>query len=150
MNLKAIDINGNSVHIKDANRKEKYFCPVCGAPMSARIFGTKRCHHFAHFPGKRCTDSWHYEPMSEWHTSWQNHFETKYQEVYLHNGIEHHRADICTPKFVIEFQHSPISNEDFNKRNAFYTSCRDSVLWIFDMKQSVSVNNDDTFSWKKG
>lgn len=45
-----------------------------------------------------------------------------------------HRADVLINDYVIEFQHSPISFEEFNERNWFYNYCGYKVIWIFDMQ----------------
>jgi competence CoiA-like predicted nuclease len=62
--------------------------------------------------------------MTEWHKNWQKAFPIECNEVYLENNGEVHRADVLIEKrkVVIEFQHSPMSGEEFEKRNAFYKS----------------------------
>ena len=45
-----------------------------------------------------------------------------------------HRADVLINNYVIEFQHSPISFEEFRERNWFYTHCGYKVIWVFDMQ----------------
>ena len=70
-----------------------------------------------------------------------------------------HRADVRACGYVIEFQHSPISREEFNERNWFYTRCGCKVIWIFDMTRYCEDNRMDwtdeiyrygktTYKWK--
>lgn len=61
-------------------------------------------------------------------------------EAYRHNEIPEdamihikHRADVLINNYVIEFQHSPISREEFNARNWFYSYCGYKIIWVFDM-----------------
>lgn len=145
----------------DGKAIPKFFCPcpTCRKPLVPKINGNpqKRSHHFAHYPNNDCTDTWHYEPMSDWHKNWQSLFPLENQEVYMTSQDgEAHRADICIKNLftnedtVIEFQHSPISNSAFNERNKFYSACKDRVVWIFDMKDQITLNDDGTYSWNKG
>jgi len=60
--------------------------------------------------------------MSDWHKAWQSIFPLKNQEVPLPFDKPCHRADVLAYGYVIEFQHSPISVEEFDERNLFYTS----------------------------
>lgn len=41
--------------------------------------------------------------------------------------------------YVIEFQHSPISAEEFDERNKFYTSIGKKVVWIFDVQEKYET-----------
>ena len=69
--------------------------------------------------------------MSEWHYQWQNQFPLINQEnVFTLNGRTH-RADVFINKTVIEFQHSPISKNEFEDRNRFYNGLGFYVIWIF-------------------
>ncbi len=148
--FRANDVNGNSVYIDDVDKSKKYFCPACGEPLILKIFGTRKKHCFSHFPKTTCKDNWKYEPMSDWHLKWQENFAKENREVWIKGVTECHRADVFVKNVVIEFQHSHISNTEFNKRNRFYTSCGKSVVWVFDMRGQISVNEDGTFNWKKG
>ena len=59
------------------------------------------------------------------------------------DGVKH-IADIFIPKAntVIEFQHSPISFEDFNERNRFYTDCGYRLVWVFDATNRIRPFDD--------
>ena len=140
----AIDSNNNKVTIKDANKQEQYFCPTCGAPLSIRAeSSTLKAKHFAHKRGTYCTDDWKYE-MSAWHLAWQEQFPVDCREVVMERDGEKHRADICIPNsIIIEFQHSPISHEEFTKRNLFYLKCGYKILWIFDAEKKIKTPVED-------
>ena len=127
----AIDKNKKRVHINQTHVNYDYFCPICGEKLVLRK-GEIRRHHFAHHPSTKCTDFWHYD-MSDWHQDWQDRFPLECQEVVMeHNGIKH-RADVFINNTVIEFQHSPLSSEEFDDRNNFYTGLGYKVVWIFDL-----------------
>jgi hypothetical protein len=106
----------------------KGVCPGCGNSMIAKC-GILKIHHWAHQKGKDC-DLW-WEPMTEWHLKWQNEFPVAWRERILrdeHSG-EFHRADIHSPQGVtIEFQHSPVSVNEIESRNAFYRK----LIWVVD------------------
>lgn len=69
-----------------------------------------------------------------------------------------HRADVLINGYVIEFQHSPISALEFNRRNAFYTFAGYKVIWIFDMINNTNIefyeewqkykDNGAKYKWK--
>jgi superfamily I DNA/RNA helicase len=73
--------------------------------------------------------------MSDWHREWQAMFPTVNQEVIVQLGGIQHRADVLTGKTVIEFQHSPMSQEMFNERNTFYHDLGYKVIWLFDLTE---------------
>ena len=110
---------------KDAD----YFCPICNGKVRLRV-GDINTAHFSHIHA--CSDDFTHD-MSEWHKSWQMLFPLKNREVVISNGNETHRADVLCYGTVIEFQHSPISESEFWRRNDFYTSAGYKVVWIFDV-----------------
>lgn len=147
-----VDIKGNRVDIAEAKEKEQYFCPICKAKLIQKR-GNIKIHHFAHESGSEC-DSWNYD-MSEWHREWQKRFPVDSREVVVEKKGIKHRADILINKTVVEFQHSKISNEEFNDRNLFYKYCGYDVIWLFDLREyydderiTVSYNNGNLFIWK--
>jgi competence protein CoiA len=103
------------------------FCSGCGGQLLAKC-GTKTTWHWAH-KGKRHCDTW-WEPETEWHRQWKNHFPVEWQEVSARDASgERHIADIKTPyNLVVEFQHSAIKLEEVIKRTDFYQN----VIWIVD------------------
>lgn len=156
----AKDIDGNNVTIEEAELFEKenpgikreYFCPSCKnqvfvkAPKSDKVKT-----HFAHT--KKCSDDWKYD-MSEWHRNWQNCFPKECQEVVMRDAQgEIHRADVCINNFVIEFQNSPITADEVEKRNIFYLSLGYNVIWVFNAKDKLKDldNNiiNSTYPYRK-
>ena len=113
-----------------ANRDIPFFCPVCKSPVVLRD-GLTNAPHFAHRAGT-CTDTWHYD-MSEWHRKMQSFFPESMQEVVVTHDGETHRADILYKNTVIEFQHSTISKNEFERRNDFFESLGYRIAWVFDV-----------------
>lgn len=110
-------------------KDEQYSCPVCGGEVRLRA-GDINAPHFAHITP--CTDDFTHD-MSDWHRAWQELFPLKNREVVISHDGETHRADVRCYGTVIEFQHSPISESEFMRRNRFYTSAGLKVVWIFDL-----------------
>lgn len=131
----ALNYHDERVFIDDTISKEEYFCPCCGAPLITKK-GEIYQHHFAHKSSHECTDSWAREyDISAWHFEWQNCFPKENREILLQMGKTKHRADVLTGRTVIEFQHSPMSVDSFNNRNAFYYNLGYKVIWLFDMTE---------------
>jgi competence protein CoiA len=103
------------------------YCPSCGGLLIAKC-GTKTIWHWAH-RGKRHCDTW-WEPETDWHRNWKNHFPLEWQEVSARDESgELHVADIKTSyDLVVEFQHSAIKLEEVIKRTEFYQN----IIWIVD------------------
>lgn len=129
----ALTADHHRVHAFDAEKGQEYYCPVCGNQVIPRQ-GEVNSWHFAHVTS--CMDDWKYD-MSEWHRGWQSRFPENVREIVVEHRGECHRADILMGGYVIEFQHSPISAGEFERRNKFYTradyiyisidSCRGTV-----------------------
>ena len=149
----ANDENGQRTHIREAQETAQYYCPYCNASMIQRR-GQINVPHFAHMKGHLCTDSWKYEEMSKWHFSWQSYYPGENQEVAVVNDLGRHRADVLINDTVIEFQHSPISSEEFRERNEFYTACGYRVIWLFDAREAYQSNltvdeyESSVYRWK--
>ena len=111
----ALTADHHRVHAFDAEKGQEYYCPVCGNQVIPRQ-GEVNSWHFAHVTS--CMDDWKYD-MSEWHRNWQNRFPESTREVVIEYKGESHRADILTGGYVIEFQHSPITSTEFERRNFF-------------------------------
>lgn len=148
----AIDKEGKRVFIEQTHVKQDYFCPECGEKLVLKK-GEIRMHHFAHPAHSQCTDSWHYD-MSDWHMRWQNRFPLETQEIVKTKDSQRHRADVLLEgkKVVFEFQHSPLTAEEFDERNSFYNSLGYKVIWIFDVSEqydSGSIENykSDLYKW---
>ena len=102
-------------------------CPVCRATTIAKC-GEKNVWHWAH-KGRRNCDRW-WEPETEWHRSWKNHFPVGWQEnIHWAEDGEKHIADVKTSQdWVIEFQHSYIKPEERRSREDFY----EKMVWVVD------------------
>ena len=149
----AIDSNGNRISVHDTEEKQEYFCPVCKSKLTIRD-GSINAKHFAHI-ANTCLDDWNYD-MSEWHHHKQSFFSPEFCEVIVSNSKETHRADVLIDKTVIEFQHSPISADEFEKRTQFFINSGYRIAWVFDVTQQfeseaiscLDENNDNKFLWK--
>ena len=155
----ALDCDGNRISIEIAVQKNKYYCPICGEILTIKAKDSLAVKtHFSHKRGCLCVDDWSHD-MSEWHLEWQKKFPEQYREVIIKKDGVKHRADICIGNTIIEFQHSPISNEEIIKRNNFYISCGYQVVWVFDatdkIKNSIEESidpmrcRDDDLCWKR-
>lgn len=102
-------------------------CQSCAAVMIAKC-GTHRAWHWAHRGLRQC-DSW-WERETEWHIAWKNNFPTEWQEIIRHDAAgERHIADVqAGDGRVIEFQHSPISDNEKRARETAYSS----MVWVVD------------------
>jgi competence protein CoiA len=101
-------------------------CQKCDSPLIPKC-GKLRAWHWAHH-GERHCDPWWEE--TDWHIDWKNRFPVVWQESVLHAGDgEKHIADVRTPDGrVIEFQHSPLAEEERRARESFYKS----MVWVVD------------------
>lgn len=146
----AYNKNKERIHIDEASRKEKYYCPTCGEELAIKR-GNIKAHHYSHKAYSNC-DGWHYD-MSDWHSLWQSQFPIENQEVVFELNGKKHRADVFINNTVIEFQHSKLSYEEFKDRNVFYTSLGYRVIWILDATHSylnseIEEYGDNNYSWR--
>lgn len=113
------------------------FCPLCGKAVRARC-GNIRAHHWYHESLKECAYT-NYTHVHEtpWHLHWKKYFEEDWQEVILTaSDGEKHISDVRTPHgLTIEFQHSPISEEERISREKFYSSVG-KMIWVVDGTKS--------------
>ena len=121
----ALEENNKRISIENAQRKGIYTCPICKSNVIAKK-GEVNKHHFAHINKNDC-DSW--SEMSEWHKEWQDKFKEEYREIVLEN----HRADIKKDNWIIEFQKSPLSEQDMKERIDFYTKYG-NLIFLFDLR----------------
>lgn len=70
--------------------------------------------------------------MTEWHRHWQEQFPLETREVVVKVNGEQHRADVLINNTVYEFQHSPMTAEEFYERTQFYTAAGYRIVWLFD------------------
>ena len=131
----ALDQDGKRVYADIVDKKTECFCPECSEKLKIRRGGSNR-PHFAHYPGTECKYGNDKDNKSEWHIRMQEYFPREAQEVPFvdeENG-ETHRADVFLEdsNIVIEFQHSPITEEEFMSRTMFHTNNGRRIAWLFD------------------
>lgn len=159
---KNLDTDKN-IYIDDALSIEngQFVCPICGESVIIRNGGLVT-PHFAHKSKSNCDtfthdmSDWHKWwqeqfpvknrehveemefDMNDWsYTAITNDFDCIKSREFgagkTGKTILKHRADVRANGYVIEFQNSPISAEEFSERNWFYTSIGCKVIWIFNM-----------------
>lgn len=122
--------------------KGKALCPTCHQPVLAKC-GQIVSWHWAH-QASDC-DAWS-EGESEWHVKWKMKFPKDWQEVPVGN----HRADIRTPRVVVELQRSTIDTATVAAREKHYGN----MIWIVDASpfhENFSTRDRGsyvTFRWK--
>lgn len=109
-----------------AEPKQRGVCANCGEEMIAKC-GRTKAWHWAHKSREMCDPWW--ENETEWHRAWKAEFPDDWQEVVNldQNTGERHFADIKSAHgLVVEFQHSPIKDEERISREEFYGD----MIWI--------------------
>lgn len=145
----ALTSDNERISIGVAIPGESYRCPVCRNPVIVRAANSDNIRtHFAHKRNALCFDNWKHD-MSDWHFDWQSKFPIENREVVVEKDGIVHRADVLINETVIEFQHSPISSEEFEARNSFYKSCGYQVVWVFDATDRMEINDCNHLVWKK-
>ena len=130
----ALDANSKRINIRDAKKKEQYFCPGCKTLMIPKQ-GNINVWHFAHKSRENCVD--YYDNKGEWHRYMQNLFDDDQCEIF-NDEFGKHIFDVLTKKNrIIEFQHSSISESLFWKRTNDYIAHSKlhnakKPIWIFD------------------
>ena len=105
-------------------------CCLCGDDMIAKC-GQYVRWHWAHKARKTC-DPWK-ESETDWHRYWKDAFPLDCQEVVHVDERTHekHIADVKTVSgFVVEVQHSSISELEARSRENFYGK----MIWIVDAR----------------
>lgn len=122
-------------------------CPSCKGEVLSRC-GVIVANHWAHVSGTEC-DAWA-QPMTDWHYNWQACVPIERREVVMGP----HRADaVAHDGSVIEFQHSSITGEEINEREAFYGN----MSWVFDARKATEAHrlmirdrgSHRTFQWRQ-
>ena len=135
----ALDEHKNRIHAGSIDSQSHYFCPVCGNPVKHRK-GSIRRPHFAHLSESNCPYGRDKDYDHEWHIRMQEYFPLENREHIFKDSEtgERHIADIFIPEsnIVLEFQHSPISEKEFQSRTNFYIKSGYKLVWAFD--ESVS------------
>ena len=131
----ALDPNDNQSRILPEKGKIG-LCPVCRESLIPKC-GTKRMHHWAHRSILTCDPWW--ENETEWHRRWKNEYPETWQEIICHDDAtgEKHVADVKTDKgLVLEFQHSPFSNEERRSRETYYRN----MIWVVDLRRLKRIS----------
>ena len=133
--LVAHDKDGNRIYANSEERYKHCFCPECRRPLTHKK-GEIKAPHFAHKVDANCPYGADKESKSEWHIHMQELFPSESLEVRFKNENtgELHIADVYLEqsKTVIEFQHSPISAEEFRSRTLFHANNGRRIVWVFD------------------
>ena len=114
----------------------------CGNPVMELVLGRGlRIPYFRHKRRGQCTCS---DGETEWHREWKSHFERIECDMGIDSVTgEHNRADaVVGHDFVIEFQHSPISDEEQKNRERFYSE-KGGMVWIVDANKKRPLKRLD-------
>ncbi len=124
-------INGQRV---SAFPKGKGACPFCGNSVVAKC-GNRNIWHWAHSVKQAC-DSW-WENETQWHRDWKGYWHERFQEIVhfdIHTG-EKHIADVKNQNgFVLEFQNSPMNDDELSSREHFYGD----MAWVVNATNFAS------------
>lgn len=104
-------------------------CIDCGEEVVSKC-GTIVSHHFAHKSNSNCGSQFH-DHKSEWHQAWQHTIVPALPgenvEVTIKSDACVKRADMVShAKYIIEFQHSPLSLPERLEREAHYKN----LIWV--------------------
>ena len=131
----ALDEQGNRVHASSRDTLVNLYCPACGEPVKHKKGKTRRWH-FAHLPDSNCQYGKDKDYNHEWHIRMQEYFplDTREYRFVDSDTKEVHIADVFLPdsNTVLEFQHSPISEEEFLSRTNFHKKEGRRIVWLFD------------------
>lgn len=134
----ALNVNGERINIKDAEKEEDYYCPCCNSLLVQKK-GKIMVWHYAHKSLTDCVG--YYDNKGEWHRKMQELFPEKNREIFDKWLSKRHIYDIFTDnKRIIEFQHSHISIDDFMYRTKDYVdrsiiNGASKPIWVFDYSE---------------
>lgn len=140
----ALDSVGNRLYADDGQKYTECFCQDCGAKLLHRK-GNHNRPHFAHMKGAECASSKFLDKdrNHEWHIRMQGYFPKEQREVRFKDEATGtiHIADVYVPEknTIFEFQHSPITDEEFYSRTSFHLACGRRIIWIFDESSGKEV-----------
>lgn len=99
--------------------------------------GPIKYHHWARETAD--PDTWH-EPETDWHRDWKSHFKPENTEQTITVSGARHRMDAQAffngTRYAVEFQHSPISVDEIQQREAGYGN----MIWMFDCAGKLDWN----------
>ena len=96
----------------------------------------------------------------KWHTEWQSYFVNKEQTIsneLFTTPSKTRRADVLLKNYVIEFQHSLISEKEIEARKKDWECVDKKIIWVIDGNETCTVkpktNNSNIitveFEWWK-
>ena len=137
--------DGNRIYADDFDGETTCFCPICMEEVRLRK-GKINKPHFAHKQNSDCKWGKDKDSKSPWHIRMQEYFSKEEREVRFTDDStgEVHIADVFVKEAnaVIEFQHSPISEEEFVGRTRFHLNNGRKIAWVFD-ESKVSKQETD-------
>lgn len=145
---------GSEIIRAGSNLKERdfvYRCldKHCNSPIMELVLGRGlRIPHFRHKRRGQCSCS---DGETEWHREWKSHFDQIERDMGIDSVTgEHNRADaVVGDNFVVEFQHSPISDEEQKNRERFYGGNK-GMVWIVDANKKRLLKRLDEASKMHG
>lgn len=154
----ALDHNGNRLYANSGERYKECYCPECDEPVQHKI-GKIRRPYFAHRVNSECSFGNDKDYKSEWHIRMQEYFPDENREVRFCDEVtgEIHIADVYLEgsNTVLEFQHSPIKEEEFISRTAFHLKNGRRIVWLFDEssagegKKKYGRFSEDDCQWEQ-
>ena len=113
----------------------KGICLGCELPVIAKC-GKIKQWHWSHKADSQCPLN---KGETQWHRDWKNRFPTEAQEIFhLAENGERHFADVKTKNnWVLEFQHSPINDDELTARNDFYKQ----IAWVVHIYKKQELKN---------
>lgn len=146
----ALDVDGNRVYASSVEKSVQCFCPVCSEELRLRK-GSKNKPHFAHKQDTDCLHGKNPDYKSEWHIRMQEYFPREACEVRFVDKEtgEIHIADVFleASNTILEFQHSPISEEEFLSRTVFHIRNGRRIVWLFDESSSSKKSTFGRFKY---
>lgn len=129
---------GKEYKISDVSDKNlEYLCLECKNPLVPCLNTGENKSYFRHKSNKNFIPN--PQPMSDWHKSWQSLFESTEIKFSFSDG-SFSRADVVSGNTIIELQHSIISKEEIESREAQYKSINKNLVWILDGTDYVLKN----------
>lgn len=144
----ALDTNQNRIYADEYDGSTPCFCPVCREQLTFRKGRINR-PHFAHRAKSDCAWGLNKDYKSEWHIRMQEYFPKNEREVRFIDSDtgEVHIADVFVENAntVIEFQKSPITEDEFLSRTKFHLDSGRKIVWVFDESREKSGNDKGRF-----
>lgn len=73
----------------------------------------------------------------DWRTYMKSFFPKEYREVTTSAEGKSCMADVLMDGIAVEFQNSPISEEEFKQRTFAYTRDGKEIIWVFDISEQI-------------